>query len=39
MSNDHGARQSGIIEELHVAPVFDLEAEGERRVAFLADYL
>ncbi|GJH19341.1 ammonia-dependent NAD(+) synthetase [Caballeronia novacaledonica] len=39
MSNDHASRQRGIIEELKVAPVFDLDAERERRIAFLADYL
>src|ERR1700744_513544 len=39
MSNHHGARQPGIIEELKVPAVFDLEADRERRVAFLADYL
>ncbi|BBP98752.1 NH(3)-dependent NAD(+) synthetase [Burkholderia sp. SFA1] len=39
MSNDHASRQPGIIEELKVPAVFDLEAERERRIAFLADYL
>ncbi|KXV03098.1 NAD(+) synthetase [Caballeronia megalochromosomata] len=39
MSNDHVSRQRGIIEALKVAPVFDLDAERERRIAFLADYL
>ncbi|SPB13457.1 NAD synthetase [Caballeronia novacaledonica] len=39
MSNDHALRQHRIIEELKVAPVFDLDAERERRIAFLADYL
>ncbi|SAK46512.1 NAD synthetase [Caballeronia glebae] len=39
MSNEHATRQPGIIEELKVAPVFDLDAERERRIAFLADYL
>ena len=39
MSNDHASRQPGIIEELKIPAVFDLEAERERRIAFLADYL
>ncbi|TCK39284.1 NH(3)-dependent NAD(+) synthetase [Paraburkholderia sp. BL8N3] len=33
------ARQRAIIEELRVTPGFDLDAERERRIAFLADYL
>ena len=39
MPNDALSRQTAIIEALRVAPVFDLEAECERRIAFLADYL
>ncbi|SAK62867.1 NAD synthetase [Caballeronia pedi] len=39
MSNRHATRQPGIIEELKVPAVFDIEAERERRIAFLADYL
>ncbi|BCQ25657.1 ammonia-dependent NAD(+) synthetase [Caballeronia sp. NK8] len=39
MSNGHATRQPGIIEELKVPAVFDIEAERERRIAFLADYL
>ncbi|SAK52114.1 NAD synthetase [Caballeronia calidae] len=39
MSNNHASRQPGIIEELKIPAIFDLEAERERRIAFLADYL
>jgi NAD+ synthase len=37
--NDYAARQSEIISALNVAAAFDAQAELERRVAFLADYL
>lgn len=39
MPLDHATRQPGIIEELKVTPTFDVKAERERRIAFLADYL
>jgi NAD+ synthase len=39
MPDDDFTRQRAIIEELNVPAVFDVQAEVERRVAFLADYL
>jgi NAD+ synthase len=39
MPDDHATRQRAIIEELHVATVFNDKREIENRIAFLADYL
>src|SRR6266702_1363058 len=36
---DQAARQAGIATEMHVSAEFDADAEIERRVAFLANYL
>lgn len=36
---DYASRQRAIIAELAVAPDFDVDAEIERRVGFLAQYL
>lgn len=38
-SADYASRQRAIIAELNVAPHFDAEAEIDRRVEFLAQYL